>query len=96
MTREIYYFIIDEGEFEDDTFSIFYDEAIRILNISSIRLNGELKILERKKLIFNIDEEEPKLTLKVNNEIGHMLYEIKQSMDLHKVVVNLDFTKLDK
>jgi len=34
ITREIYYFIIHRGTFEGNTFSIYWDEAIRILNIS--------------------------------------------------------------
>lgn len=96
VTREIYFFIIDEGEFQDDTYSIYYDEAIRKLNIPDKRLQQELAILSRRKLIFDIDEEEPKLTLKVNDEIGYMLSEIKTNMNLNKIIVNLDFTKLDK
>ena len=96
VTREIYYFIIDEGEFQDDTFIIFYDEAIRRLNIPDRRLQQELTILSRKNLIFDIDEEQPKLTLKVNNEIAYMLSEIKANMDLNIIIINLDFTKLDK
>ena len=95
VTREIYFFIIDEGEFQDETYSIYYDKAIRKLNILDKRLQQELAILQRKKLIFDIDEEDPKLTLKVNNEIGNMLSEIKKNMDLSKIIVNLDFTKLD-
>jgi hypothetical protein len=96
VTREIYFFIIDEGEFQDDTYSIYYDEAIRKLNISDKRLQQELAILQRKKLIFDIDEEEPKLTLKVNDEIAYMLADIKSNMDMNKIIINLDFTKLDK
>ena len=96
MTREIYFFIIDEGEFQDETYSIYYDEAIRKLNILDKRLQQELAILHRKKLIFDIDEEEPQITLKVNDEIGNMLSEIKKNMDLNKIIVNLDFTKLDE
>ncbi|MEA5458211.1 SMEK domain-containing protein [Arcicella sp. LKC2W] len=95
ITREIYYFIIDEGEFQDDTFSIYYDEAIRKINIPNKRLEQEINILSRRKLIFDIDEEEPILTLKVNEEIGLMLSEMKTNMDLNKIIVNLDFTKLD-
>lgn len=97
VTREIYYFIIDEGEFEDDTFNIYFDEAIRKLNISEKRLLQELRILERKKLIFSLDDFEPKLTLLMKKEeIGHMLNEIKTKMNLNKIIVNLDFTELDK
>lgn len=97
VTREIYYFIIDEGEFEGDTFSIYLDEAVRKLNISEKRLLQELTILERKKLIFFTDELNPTLTLFIKKEeIGHMLNEIKTKMNLNKIIVNLDFTELDK
>ncbi|CAA9202865.1 hypothetical protein FLA105534_04289 [Flavobacterium bizetiae] len=95
VTREIYFFIIDEGKWEDDTFSIYYDDAIRILNINPKRLESELKILERKKLIFDRDEEEPKLIIKEGLDIGSMLWFIKRDMNLQEIIINLDFTKLD-
>ena len=96
VTREIYYFIIYKGTFESDTICIYIDEAVRMLNISEKRLNQELTILTRKRLIFDIDEENPQIRLLLkNDDLVYMLLEIKDKMDLYKIIVSLDFTKLD-
>ncbi|RXM43912.1 hypothetical protein [Flavobacterium sp. YO12] len=96
VTREIYFFIIDEGEYNSDTFCIYQDEAIRKLNINPKKLREELTILERKNLIYSVDEEDPKIILKIiEPDIAFMLSYIKENLDLHKIIVNLDFTKLD-
>jgi len=97
ITRELYFFIIQYGAYDDCTFSIYFDEAWRRLGVSPEKLQEEAAILERKRLIMSIDEEEPKLTLRLaKEEIGEMLYHIKEQLDVNKFVVSLDFTQLDE
>lgn len=97
VTREVYYFIIAKGEFRDDTFHLYQDEAVRMLGISNNKLQEELTILRRKRLIYEPDEIEPELTLLlIKEELGYMLLRVKEDLDLYKIIVGLDFTKLDK
>lgn len=98
VTREVFYFILDEGRFTiEAVLELNYDIAVRKIGLPESKFQQELKILERSQLIFPLDEENPLISSRYKNEfIGYMLEKIKNNLNLRQVIVNLDFTKLDE
>ena len=97
ISREMYYYVVKHGNYEDETFKVFFDETERTSGIQKSRIIDEMRILARKKLAFEIDFEdhEPRLVLMLDEEIDMLLLYSKEHMDLYKLLVHLDFTLLD-